>query len=132
VLEQTLRGRDDGDGGDRDLISTSHADSLPDLFSHEIGELELELMAEVRTDPPPPPPPPSFGANSLSKSQAHSHSHSHAHEHHRKTLATARAAQLEAFMRAHSALFPMTPRPCGKLSAYFAWKKGRTKAAAGR
>jgi hypothetical protein len=124
VLERILAGRDEG--GDNNLTNTStiHTDSSPrpDLFFHEIGE--LEMMAEVRTEPPV------LGENSLSKSleserRAHSHSHQHSHEDKRKIVASARAAQLEAFMCAHPALFPMTPRPCGKLNAYFAWKEAK-------
>jgi hypothetical protein len=132
VLERMLaghtRGRDEGS------TSTIHTDSSPDLFFHEVGE--LEMMAEVRTEAPV------HGENYLSKSveserRAHSHSHSHAHAHSqshshqhshedkRKIVASARAAQLEAFMCAHPALFPMTPRPCGKLNAYFAWKEAK-------
>jgi hypothetical protein len=117
VLERILGGRDGGgDGSDSD----SNLTSPPDIFFHSIGE--LELMAEVRTDPDPDPP--SFGdKNSLSKSLEAEH------KVRRQTLAATRAAQLEAFMGAHPALFPMTPRPCGKLNAYFAWKEGRAKAA---
>jgi hypothetical protein len=136
VLERILAGRDEG--GDSNLTSTStiHTDSSPrpDLFFHEIGE--LEMMAEVSTEAPV------LGENSLSKSleserrahshsrthshaHSHKHSHQHSHEHKRKIVASARAAQLEAFMCAHPALFPMTPRPCGKLNAYFAWKEAK-------
>jgi hypothetical protein len=106
VLER-MPARRDG-GGDGNL--TIH--SSPDLFFHEIGE--LELMEEVRTE-----------AAALGKSQ-----HEQEHETRRKAVAAARAAQLEAFMRAHAALFPMTPLPRGKLSAYAAWSKERVVAAA--
>jgi hypothetical protein len=135
VLERMLVGREGG-GGDSNLTSTStiHTDSSPDLFFHQIGE--LEMMAEVSTEAPV------LGENSLSKSleserrahshsrthshaHSHEHSHQHSHEHKRKIVASARAAQLEAFMCAHPALFPMTPRPCGKLNAYFAWKEAK-------
>ncbi|KAJ6466043.1 hypothetical protein C8R47DRAFT_1154281 [Mycena vitilis] len=79
-------------------IATSDSDvhSRPDLFFHEVGE--LELMEEVRTE---------VGE----------------HEARRKSVAAVRAAQLETFMRAHPALFPMTPRPRGKLDAYFTRKE---------
>ncbi|KAJ7104479.1 hypothetical protein B0H15DRAFT_27653 [Mycena belliarum] len=71
--------------------------SLSSPFFHEIGE--LELMEEIRTE-----------------NEAE-------HETYRRTVAGSRAAQLEAFMRAHPALFPMTPRPRGKLNAYYSWRK---------
>jgi hypothetical protein len=111
VLERILGGRDGGGGGGSD--SDSNLASPSGIFFHEIGE--LELMAEVRTDPDPDPP--SFNnKNSLLKSLEAEH------ETCRQILAATRAAQLEAFMGAHPALFPMTPRPCGKLNAYFAWR----------
>jgi hypothetical protein len=114
VLERILDAQD-VDGGDSNLTDTPPG---PNLFFHEIGE--LELMAEVRTDPDPDPP--SFGdENSLSKSLEAEH------KVRRQTLAATRAAQLEAFMGAHPALFPMTPRPCGKLNAYFAWRAGAVR-----
>jgi hypothetical protein len=91
--------------------------AFPDLFFHEIGE--LELMAEVHTEP---------RENSLSTS-FEADRQAHAHETRRKAVAAACAAQLEAFMCAHPALFPITPRPCGKLNAYFAWKEERAAAA---
>ncbi|KAJ7352310.1 hypothetical protein DFH08DRAFT_84286 [Mycena albidolilacea] len=106
VLER-MPARRDGDGDGNLSIHSS-----PDLFFHEIGE--LELMEEVRTE-----------AAAFGKSQ-----HEQEHETHRKAVAAARAAQLEAFMRAHAALFPMTPRPRGKLSAYAAWSEERVVAAA--
>ncbi|KAJ6553088.1 hypothetical protein B0H19DRAFT_1155602 [Mycena capillaripes] len=110
VLERMPAGRDgDGDGN---LTSTIH--SSPDRFFHEIGE--LELMEEVRTE-----------AGPLGKNQAELQAHKH--ETRRKVVAAARAAQLETFMRAHPALFPMTPRPRGKLDAYFSWKEGRAASA---
>jgi hypothetical protein len=119
VLGRILDARD-GDGCDSNLASTVDTDTPPgpDLFFHEIGE--LELMAEVRTDPDPDPR--SFNdKNSLLKSLEAEH------ETRRQTLAATRAAQLEAFMGAHPALFPMTPRPCGKLNAYFAWRAGAVR-----
>jgi hypothetical protein len=125
VLERMLvghtRGRDEGS------TSTIHTDTPPaaDFFFHSIGE--LELMAEVRIDPA------SFGENqnSLSKS-LESERQAHEHEARRKAIASTRAAQLEAFMSTHPALFPMTPQQCGRLNAFFTWKEGRAKAAAGR
>ncbi|KAJ7442402.1 hypothetical protein B0H11DRAFT_2094497 [Mycena galericulata] len=93
-------------GGGSNLTS-----SPADVFFHEIGE--LELMAEVRTEP----------AAFVDDPEEHQRN---AHETRRKAVAGARAAQLEVFMRAHPALFPMTPRPLGKLEAYFAWKDGRS------
>ncbi|KAK7051777.1 hypothetical protein R3P38DRAFT_1629681 [Favolaschia claudopus] len=72
-----------------------------DSFFHEIGE--LEVMTEVRTD---------AGESQGAK-----------HELRRKEVASALAEELDGFMRAHSELFPMTPRPSGKLIAYFAWKE---------
>jgi hypothetical protein len=108
VLERIPAGRE----GDSNLTST------PDLF-HSI--CELELMAEVRTEP---------REKCLSKSlESYRQAHSPAHETRRKAVTATGATQLEAFMCAHPALFPMTPRPCGKLNAYFAWKEGRAKAA---
>ncbi|KAF8143823.1 hypothetical protein K438DRAFT_1875262 [Mycena galopus ATCC 62051] len=101
VLEQ-MNGAGDSDSI---LIST------PDLFFHEIGE--LELMEEVRTEVPA----------DQAEHQAHEH------EKRRVAVAGARAAQLDAFMAAHPALFPMTPRPRGKLVAYFDWREERTAAA---
>ncbi|KAJ7501628.1 hypothetical protein B0H11DRAFT_2188888 [Mycena galericulata] len=84
-----------------------------DVFFHEIGE--LELMEEVHTEPHPLiillPDPLEYQR--------------HQHEARREYIAGARAAQLDTFMREHAALFPMTPRPRGKLEAYFAWKKER-------
>ncbi|KAJ7453274.1 hypothetical protein B0H11DRAFT_277926 [Mycena galericulata] len=106
VLERMPAGRDGGGGG-----GTIH--SSPDLFFHEIGE--LELMEEVRTE-----------AAALGKNQAEHQVHEH--ETRRNAVAAARAAQLEAFMRTHPALFPMTPRPRGKLSAYYAWREERASA----
>ncbi|KAJ7208798.1 hypothetical protein C8J57DRAFT_1484408 [Mycena rebaudengoi] len=67
-------------------------------------------------------------AAALAENQAEGRAHEH--ETRRKAVATARAAQLEAFMCAHPALFPMTPRPRGKLVAYFAWREARAAAAA--
>ncbi|KAJ7030031.1 hypothetical protein C8F04DRAFT_741054 [Mycena alexandri] len=99
VLEQMQAGRDGGG-----------VHNSPDLFFHEIGE--LELMTEVRTE-----------AAAIGNNQAEHHTREH--ETRRKAVAGARAAQLEAFMRAHPALFPMTPRPRGKLNAYFSWRKDR-------
>ncbi|KAJ7913202.1 hypothetical protein B0H13DRAFT_2471034 [Mycena leptocephala] len=107
VLEQMQAGRDGGGHSNSNLTSS------PDLFFHEIGE--LELMAEVRTE-----------AATIDQAEHHAHEH----ETRRKALAAALAAQLEAFMREHPALFPTTPRPRGKLSAYFAWRKDRAAAAA--
>jgi hypothetical protein len=111
VLERMLAGRD-GDDSDSNLTSVIH--SSPDLFFHEIGE--LELMAAVRTE-----------AAALGKNQAERQAHEH--ETRRKAVAAACAAQLEAFMCAHPALFPMTPRPRGKLVAYFAWREERAAVA---
>ncbi|KAJ7621754.1 hypothetical protein DFH06DRAFT_1341081 [Mycena polygramma] len=88
---------------ERMVASDSGVQSSPDRFFHEIGE--LELMEEVRTE---------VGE----------------HETRRKAVAAARATQLETFMRAHSALFPMTPRPRGKLDAYFTWREKRGAATA--
>ncbi|KAJ7265020.1 hypothetical protein C8J57DRAFT_1330671 [Mycena rebaudengoi] len=110
VLDRMPGGREGGGDSDSNLTSTS-----PDLFFHEIGE--LELMAEVRTE-----------AAALAENQAEGRAHEH--ETRRKAVAAARAAQLEAFMCAHPALFPMTPRPRGKLVAYFAWREAREAAAA--
>ncbi|KAJ7077390.1 hypothetical protein B0H15DRAFT_861711 [Mycena belliarum] len=77
-------------------------DTLPDAaFSHEVGE--LEIVQEVRTE-----------GDAVEK-----------HEAHRKAVAGRRALQLGDFMRAHPALFPMEPKPRGKLEAYFAWAAGR-------
>ncbi|KAF8162406.1 hypothetical protein K438DRAFT_1858547 [Mycena galopus ATCC 62051] len=101
VLEQIPAGRD----GDSNLTRPIH--SSPDVFFHEIGE--LELMEEIRTE----------GENQDEDK----------HETRRKAVAAARAAQLEAFMRAHPTLFPMTPRPRGKLNAYAAWREERAAAA---
>ncbi|KAJ7465581.1 hypothetical protein FB451DRAFT_1561379 [Mycena latifolia] len=112
VLERMPVGRGGGDDSDSNLSSTIH--SSPDLFFHEVGE--LELMAEVRTE-----------AATLHKNQAERQAREH--ETRRKAVAAARAAQLEAFMCAHPALFPMTPRPRGKLVSYFAWKEERAAAA---
>jgi hypothetical protein len=86
-------------GGESDgsLASTIHTSS--DIFFHEIGE--LELMAEVRTE-----------AVALDKNQAEHQAHEH--EARQKAVAAARGAQLETFMCAHPALFPMTPQPRGR------------------
>ncbi|KAJ7637366.1 hypothetical protein DFH06DRAFT_1138978 [Mycena polygramma] len=86
--------------------------SSSEFFFHEIGE--LEHMEEVRTE----------AASLTEKDQAHEH------ETRRKAVAAARAAQLESFMRAHPAVFPMTPPPRGKLAAYFAWRDERAASAA--
>ncbi|KAJ7222762.1 hypothetical protein B0H12DRAFT_1151148 [Mycena haematopus] len=80
------------------------------LFFHEIGE--AELMEEIRTEP-----------GAFAENQAEHQANKH--DSYRKTVAAARAAQLEAFMRAHPALFPMTPQPRGKLEAYFLWLEER-------
>ncbi|KAJ6553107.1 hypothetical protein B0H19DRAFT_1155661 [Mycena capillaripes] len=112
VLEQMPAGRDGGGDSDSNLTSTVHSSS--DVFFHEIGE--LELMEEVRTE-----------AGAMGKNQAELQAHEH--ETRRKIVAAARAAQLEAFMRTHPALFPMTPQPRGKLDAYFSWKEERAAAA---
>ncbi|KAF7351737.1 Elp3 domain-containing protein [Mycena sanguinolenta] len=69
----------------------------PAMFFHEIGE--LEVMEEVCTD-------------TVDEDE---------HASHRKTVAARRASQLEAFMLAHPSLFPMDPKPLGKLEAYFSW-----------
>ncbi|KAJ6460243.1 hypothetical protein C8R45DRAFT_1221118 [Mycena sanguinolenta] len=74
-------------------------------FFHEIGE--LEIVEEVRT----------------SSSSPRENEAAQEHDLCRKTAAARRAAQLESFMRAHSALFPMEPKPLGKLEAYFAWSE---------
>ncbi|KAJ7144477.1 hypothetical protein C8R44DRAFT_759998 [Mycena epipterygia] len=111
VLERMPVGQDGVGDSDSNLTSTIH--SSPDLFFHEIGE--LELMTEVRTE-----------AATLGRDQADRRAHEH--ETRRKAVAAARAAQLEAFMCAHPALFPMTPRPRGKLVAYFAWREERAAA----
>ncbi|KAJ7021965.1 hypothetical protein C8F04DRAFT_1402624 [Mycena alexandri] len=95
-------------GGDSNLTSPIYRS--PDLFFHEIGE--LELMEEVRTEAA------ALGENGAEQGAQE-------HEMRRKSVAGARAAQLEVFMRAHPALFPMTPRPRGKLVAYFAWREER-------
>ncbi|KAJ7180118.1 hypothetical protein C8R43DRAFT_388403 [Mycena crocata] len=97
VLERMPTGRDIGGDQESSLASIIH--SSPDFFFHEIGE--LELVAEVRTEA----------------------TEAHEHETRRKAVAAARAAQLETFMYAHPALFPMTPRPRGKLNAYAAWRE---------
>ncbi|KAJ6484509.1 hypothetical protein C8R47DRAFT_556894 [Mycena vitilis] len=89
--------------------STTHSSS--EFFFHEIGE--LEHMEEVRTE----------AENRTENDQAHEH------ERRRKAVAAGRAAQLESFMRAHPALFPVTPPPRGKLAAYFAWREKRASAA---
>ncbi|KAJ7831469.1 hypothetical protein B0H13DRAFT_2431632 [Mycena leptocephala] len=71
VLERMLAGRTRG--RDEGSTSTIHTDSSPDLFFHEIGE--LEMMAEDK----------------------------------RKTVASARAAQLEAFMSADTWIYSQKP-----------------------
>ncbi|KAK7023301.1 CYTH domain-containing protein [Favolaschia claudopus] len=79
--------------------------TLPDdAFFHEIGE--LEVMTEVHTE----------GSEQ-----------EHVHETRRKEVASTLAEQLDEFMRAHPTLFPMTPRPRGKLVAYFAWREGQRR-----
>ncbi|KAJ6460255.1 hypothetical protein C8R45DRAFT_1221124 [Mycena sanguinolenta] len=72
--------------------------SSPAAFFHQIGE--LEVMEDVLT---------------------HDAIDEEVHLKHRKHIASTCASQLEAFMRAHSALFPMEPKPTGKLEAYFRW-----------
>ncbi|KAJ7073003.1 hypothetical protein C8F01DRAFT_1076817 [Mycena amicta] len=84
----------------RAVLQRNNLASSSDLFFHEIGE--LELMDEVRTDDQAPE-----------------------HEKQRKTVAAEHAKHLEALMRDHPTLFPMTPRPQGKLSAYATWRKDR-------
>ncbi|KAF7345722.1 hypothetical protein MVEN_01592300 [Mycena venus] len=88
--------------------SPSPSPSCAPFFSHEIGE--LEIMQEVRTE----------GDAEEQMTQKH--------EWRRKTVAGRRAFQLEAFMREHPALFPMEPKPRGKLEAYFTWAEERDKA----
>jgi hypothetical protein len=88
--------------------------SSPGPFFHEIGE--LKLMAEVRPE-----------AATLGKSRAELQAHEH--ETRRKAVAAACATQLEAFMSPPPALFPMTPRPRGKLVAYFSCREKRAAAA---
>ncbi|KAJ7706628.1 hypothetical protein B0H16DRAFT_1634862 [Mycena metata] len=115
VLERMSAGGGEGEG-DNNLKNPTGMHT-PDGFFHEIGE--LELMAEVRTE-----------AAALDENQNESQAERRTQEHEtrRKTIAAKRAAQLEAFMGAHPALFPMTPRPRGKLVAYFAWREERAKA----
>ncbi|KAJ7222766.1 hypothetical protein B0H12DRAFT_1224102 [Mycena haematopus] len=84
------------------------------LFFHEIGE--VELMEKICTEP-----------GAFAENQAEHQADEH--DLRRKTVAATRAAQLEAFMRAHPALFPMTPQPRGKLEAYFVWLEERAAAA---
>ncbi|KAJ7230368.1 hypothetical protein GGX14DRAFT_582981 [Mycena pura] len=88
--------------------SSSPSPSRAPCFSHQIGE--LELMQDVRTEG-------DAEEQTIQK-----------HEWRRKTVAGRRALQLEAFMRAHPALFPMEPKPRGKLEAYFTWAEERDKA----
>ncbi|KAJ7366575.1 hypothetical protein DFH08DRAFT_834846 [Mycena albidolilacea] len=88
--------------------SPTPSPSRAPFFSHEIGE--LEIMQEVRTE----------GDTEEQTTQKH--------EWRRKTVAGRRAFQLEAFMREHPALFPMEPKPRGKLEAYFTWVEERDKA----
>lgn len=53
------------------------------------------------------------------------------HEARRKEISTQMMGQLEAFMLAHTDLFPTSPPPLGKLTAYDRWKAAKTAKAAG-
>ncbi|KAJ7602822.1 hypothetical protein FB45DRAFT_964698 [Roridomyces roridus] len=98
-------------GGDfeaaQDVLESPSKHRSADSFFHEIGE--LEIMAEARTD----------ATEDVTERQDQEH------EAVRKAVGATCAAELEAFMHAHPSLFPMTPKPRGKLVAYFAWKESR-------
>ncbi|GAW14920.1 hypothetical protein ANO14919_043250 [Xylariales sp. No.14919] len=47
------------------------------------------------------------------------------HEAERTKLAVQRMEELKEFMLANAALFPTTPKPIGKLTAYYTWKNTR-------
>ncbi|KAI5864694.1 hypothetical protein GGS23DRAFT_595405 [Durotheca rogersii] len=74
-----------------------------DAFAHAIGE--VELFQTVVTE----------GKDNDE------------HEAYRKEVSAQRMEELEAFMLQHRELFPTSPEPVGKLSAYYTWKANRSQ-----
>ncbi|CAK4033676.1 Hypothetical predicted protein [Lecanosticta acicola] len=84
-----------------DTSTTEILDSLPDSeppFHHVVGELELTRTVQL------------LGQGEEDKAMKG--------EETRKM-----SDELQAFMKRHETLFPMSPAPVGKLTAYFAWRK---------
>ena len=82
-----------------DLDETRFGSAAKDQFIHEVGELELTRDMEV------------VEAEAKAKSV-----------HARIEARTAMKKTLDEFVARHAALFVCSPKPKGKLSAYFEWK----------